>query len=237
MEPIYNTEYAQKEFAEHGELWILAMLKNKLETIFDVGCNIGEWTRMCRDLHPESKIHMFEIIPETFDQMMANIVLDNYMHPNPFGLSDQNGKLTMKYKPEYSAVSTHLMNLRLDNSEIRTGLTIVGDDYCESRRIEKIDYLKIDVEGAEKKVLNGFNRMLSERRIDIIQFEYGYAAILSKFLLVDAYEYLEPFGFKLGKLTNGRVEFHPYTLLHETFQGPDYVAVHESRQDFIQLLS
>jgi FkbM family methyltransferase len=237
MEPVYNSEYAQQEFAEHGELWILGMLKNKLETIFDVGCNIGEWTRLARQLHPESKIHMFEIIPETFDQMVVNITLDNYIHPNPFGLSDQSGKMLMKYKPEYSAVSTHLMNLRLDGSEIRTGLVMVGDDYCESRKIEKINYLKIDVEGAEKYVLSGFNRMLQEQRIDIIQFEYGYAAILSKFLLIDAYEYLEPFGFKLGRLTNGRVKFHPYTLLDEDFQGPDYIAVHESKQDLIQLLS
>ena len=59
----------------------------------------------------------------------------------------------MKYKPEYSAVSTQLMNLRLDNSEIRAGLTIVGDDYCDSRQIDRIDYLKIDVEGAEYDIL------------------------------------------------------------------------------------
>jgi FkbM family methyltransferase len=236
MTQIYNTEYAQKEFIEHGERWILTQLKGKIETIFDVGCNIGEWTRMARELHSEAKIHMFEIIPDTFDQMMCNIVLDNYMFPNSFGLSDQAGKVQMKYKPEYSAVSTQLMNLRLDNSIIRSGLVLTGDDYCESRRIESIDYLKIDVEGAEKNVLKGFERMLSEQRVNVIQFEYGYAAILSKFLLIDAYQWLEPFGFKLGKLTNGKVMFHDYALFHEDFQGPDYVAVHKSRKDLIDLL-
>jgi len=236
MEPIYNQETAQKEFILHGEDWILRKLNGQLTTIFDVGCNIGEWTRLARSIHPETNIHMFEVVPDTFENMKKNITLDDKMFANPFGLSSEAGTLAMKYKPSYSAVSTCLKMLRVDDSEHRTGLVFKGDDYVESRMIDRINYLKVDVEGAEKMVFEGFTNTLKQNKIDIIQFEYGYACILTKWLLVDAYELLRPYGFILGKFSNDKIDFHEYALWREDFQGPDYFAVHESRKDLIDLL-
>lgn len=236
MEPIYNQETAFKEFVLHGEDWILSKL-NGLSTIFDVGCNIGEWTRLARSHHPNSDIHMFEVVPDTFQHMKKNIVLDEKMYANPFGLSSEAGTLDMKYKPSYSAVSTCLRMLRVDDSEYRSGLVMKGDDYVKSRMIDKIDYLKVDVEGAEKMVFEGFSETLKQNKIDIIQFEYGYACILTKWLLMDAYELLGSHGFVLGKYANGRIDFHDYALWREDFQGPDYFAIHRSRPDLLTLLS
>ena len=235
MEIGYTQEYAEYEFRLHGEEWILSKLQGKLNTIFDVGSNIGEWSRMARKFNPDANIHMFEIMPQTYRQMLSNLPIDEKMHPNGLGLSNEYGKVLMKYKPEYPAVSSSLMNLRLDDSYLQYGLAMIGDDYVESRQIETIDYLKIDVEGAEEKVLKGFNKTLEGKRIKIIQFEYNVNAILAKWLLIDAFQYLVPLGYRLGRLTNGQVQFHDYTLLHETFNGPDYIAVHQD-SELIHLL-
>jgi FkbM family methyltransferase len=225
----YTREYAQGEFQLHGETQLQQRLAGKLNTIFDVGCNIGEWTRMARQYHPSAEIHMFEVVSETYRAMLDNLDLDAKMIPNSFGLSDTCGELPIKYVSNDSALSSYLGKLRLDGSEWRNCLTFTGDQYVKSRRIDYIDYLKLDVEGAEGKVFAGFGETLKAGRVGIIQFEYGYAAILSRFLLVDAYELLAPLGYHLGKLTPNGIEFHDYTLLHETFQGPDYVAVHSSK--------
>lgn len=226
--PEYNSDYAQKEFIEHGETWLQQRFANKFDTIFDVGSNIGEWSRMVRKYQPNAHIHQFEVVPETYREMLSNVPIDNKMYPNGFGLSDYNGTMDIKYKPEYSAVSTSIMDLRLDNSELRTGLVIKGDDYVKSRNIDKIDFLKIDVEGAEEKVFKGFEKTLDEGKIKIIQFEYGLICVLTKWLLIDSYKFLIPKGFTIGKLKNGSIEFKDYTLPDETFIGPDYIAVHES---------
>jgi hypothetical protein len=37
----------------------------------------------------------------------------------------------------------------------------------------------------------------------------------------------------LGKITPEGVKFKDYILFDEDFQGPDYLAVHKSRQDII----
>lgn len=229
----YTSEYARGEFISHGEHWILQKLNGKLKTIFDVGSNIGEWTKMARELHSEAEIHTFEIIPDTYRKLLSNIEIDNKIIPNGFGLSNHSGLMKMKYKPEYDAVSTYLMELYLENIEYREGIIFTGDQYVKSRNIEHIDYLKIDVEGAEGLVLEGFSETLRGNKIGIIQFEYGYAAVLSKWLLIDAYKMLTPFGYRLGKLTPNGVQFHDYALYHETFNGPDYIAI---KQELIELL-
>ncbi len=46
------------------------------------------------------------------------------------------------------------------------------DFYCENNGIETIDFLKIDVEGFELNVLKGGARMLKNKKIGMIQFEF-----------------------------------------------------------------
>jgi FkbM family methyltransferase len=204
-------------------------LKGKLQTIFDVGSNIGEWTTMAREIHPDANIHTFEVVPEVYRKFLNNVTLDQKITPNGFGLSNECGVLPMKWRKDHDVVSSFIPNLAVENAEWRDGLVFTGDMYRKSRSVEYIDFLKIDTEGAEGMVLKGFKQSLEEQRIGIIQFEYGFAAILTKWLLVDAYEMLNPLGFALGRLTPEGIEFHQYQLFHETFNGPDYVAVHESK--------
>lgn len=231
---VYDREYAQSEFALHGELWMQEKLAGKLNTIFDVGSNIGEWTYMARQHQPQAEIHTFEIIPNTYRKFLKNIDIDDKIVPNGFGLSNQAGTLDMKYRPDYDAVSTYLHDLKVDGFEWRKGLTMTGDQYVDSRQIDYIDYLKVDTEGAEGMVFEGFNETLRRGKVGIIQFEYGYAAILSKWLLVDAFRLLTPLGFHLGRLTKDGIMFHEYALYHETFNGPDYVAVHASKMEYFR---
>lgn len=230
--PEYDRNYAMQEFLLHGEYQLLDKLSN-VQTIFDVGCNIGEWSRMARALHPDANIHMFEVVPQTFKKMLSNKVLDNNMQPNNFGLSSTMGTIPMKIRADNDRVSTSVLSLRHDNSFIADGLVVPGDTYCRVQNIQYIDYLKIDTEGHEHSVLEGFTDMLKQEKIACIQFEYGYISILTKKLLIDFYQLLTPYDFVLGKITPDGVKFKEYHLLDEDFKGPDYFAVHKSRQDII----
>ena len=235
----YSQEYARKEFNLHGEDWILSHLmvhQANLKVILDVGSNIGEWTKMAREFHPKSEIHTFEIVYNTYKKLLSNVFAtetDNKIIPNGFGLSDSCGTLRMKWRKDHDVVSTYLDKLAVENFEWRDCIVFTGDQYLSSRGIDYVDFLKIDVEGAEGKVLEGFRETLKQGKIGIIQFEYGLAAILSKFLLVDAYELLRPYGYILGRLHQGRIDFKEYHLLDEDFStkgsSQDYVAVHHSK--------
>lgn len=224
----YDRNYATQEFREHGETWIQERFAGKFNTIFDVGANIGEWTNMTRHYHPNADIHMFEIVPHTYRRLLNNIQIDGKMYPNSFGLLDQAGPVPMKHKTTYDALSTIVTDVRLDESIPITGLAFTGDQYVQSRGIDVIDYLKIDTEGAEGKVFHGFYNTFRGGKVRVVQFEYSFICVLTKWLLIDSYKFFEPLGFKLGRLRPDHIEFHDYTLIDEDFKGPEYIAVHES---------
>ena len=83
-----------------------------------------------------------------------------------------------------------------------------GSDYLIDNNIETIDFLKIDVEGHDLNVLEGFDQYL--KNVRIIQFEYGVFNVDSKGLLVDFYYLLSGFGFILGRLYPNKVLFSEY---------------------------
>ena len=112
-----------------------------------------------------------------------------------------------------------------------------GDIFCAEKGIDNIDFLKIDVEGYEHKVLKGFEGILKRGGIKVIQFEYGYVNIDTHFLLKDFYDYLQSFGMKLGKIYPSYVDFREYEYKDEDFYGPNYLAVHQSCKSIIDLLS
>lgn len=102
-----------------------------------------------------------------------------------------------------------------------------GDQYCSENNIDRIDLLKIDVEGAEHLVLEGFKTMLAKGAIKVIQFEYGYASGDVKFLIKDYYALFEHYGYKLGPLKPTGVLFMDFQYpLNDFNSGPNYVAVH-----------
>lgn len=241
----YTTAEAREEFARSGEDWLLQVLSSKtakIDTIFDVGCNCGEWTRMAREFFPGANLHAFEIIPEVYRKFINSQEINQQIVANNFGLGSKIGTILMKYCTANDRYSTSLIKLSpgtVANIPFvwRDCLTVTGDAYVKMHNINYIDFLKLDVEGAENSVLEGFSEMLKNKNIGMIQFEYGIANIASKWLLMDAYELLTPLGFRLGKLGPGGVKFKGYQFSDETFLAPNIVAVHSSRTDILGSLT
>jgi hypothetical protein len=116
------------------------------------------------------------------------------------------------------------------------GRTRRGDDYAREAGIERIDFLKIDVEGMEERVLRGFSGMFDRQAIDVVQFEYGRVNILNRFLLRDAYEFFTACGFVVGKIYPSYVDFRDYALGDEDFLGPNFLACRAARSDYLHAL-
>lgn len=234
------TDFAQ-EFELSGEKFLVERLATTEEiTIFDVGCNRGEWTRMARKNFPLAHIHCFEVVPVVFRSFLDNHVLDARVYPNSFGLFDKFALVDIKFMPEIDTLGTMLPNISPGTFnapfEVVSGLVVTGDAYKQSRNIGNIDLLKIDVEGVEHNVLNGFREALANNEISVIQIEYGLANIVSKYLLMDYYLLLMD-KFVIGKLTNEGVKFKNYNYYDEDFRGNNIVAVNRNRPDLIAKLA
>ncbi|MDE2333338.1 MAG: FkbM family methyltransferase [Rhodospirillales bacterium] len=225
-------------FHANGEEALLDRLaSDTVRVVFDVGANVGTWSRHALKVFPRAQLHAFEIVPQTCDILQGTIGGDERVHINPFGLSDAHDSVDVHlYSSNLISSMFTLQNEQDSRATIRCEVRR-GADYAAAQGLDRIDMLKVDVEGAEGKVFSGFEPMFSKRQIGIVQFEYNRGAILGNFLLKHAYEFFRPRGYRLGKLGPEGVAFHEYELAHEDFLGPNYVACREEDAETIARIS
>lgn len=209
----------------NGERWLLRRLaRADLRTILDVGANVGTWSTLAATAFPAATIYAFEIVPATFERLRAQTAGSPRIRPVSRGLADRGGRLAIRYHP---AASTHATFTEYPHGW--TGETLqcevtTGDAFLAQEGLAAVDFLKLDVEGAEHLVLQGFAQALAQRRIRFIQFEYGRVNVLTRFLLKDFYDLFAAHGYVVGKIYPDHVDVRPYDLGDEDFLGPNYLA-------------
>ena len=226
----YLSYYFNEKFWDmknNGELLLLKSLaSDKKMFIFDVGANKGDYVKTIRSVIPNSIIHCFEIVPRTRELLKSNLSNIKDVIIRSYGLSDKSGILEIGFNRENDTKARVSSNLIRAETIIECPVQ-TGDEYCQDNNIEAIDLLKIDTEGHEVPILEGFKNVLS--KIKAIQFEYGTTWITQKHFLWEAYELLEPAGFQIGRLYPDGVRFKPYDRKKdEHFRMGNYVAVQKS---------
>lgn len=230
-------------FEENGEKFVLQTIRKNIpiHTVFDVGANIGDWTRIASENMGEPRIFSFEIVGETYRQLSENCVGIKNVTLNNVGLSDQPGEVDIFCSSQATQLATFVDGVTENYHGLKTERlhlpVTTGDIYCAENGVREIDFLKIDVEGMEDRVLRGFSGLMASGAIKIIQFEYGYVNAMTKFLLKDFYDLLRPFDMVIGKIYPTYVDFREYHLSHENFLGPNFLAVHSSQKSVIEDLS
>lgn len=199
--------------------------------IFDVGANIGEWSKYSLSIDPNLSFHLFEPSKVTFER------LSDYSWPenvklNNFGLGEKKELLEMNIVDLASGMNS----LHKRHGVVNATATAVEqveintlDEYCEKNKIDKIDFLKVDVEGHELAVLNGAQKMLKSQSIDLIQFEYGGCNLDARVYLLDIWQYLEDCGYHIAKIYPKSVHKLPYYSQElETFKYCNMLAYSDS---------
>ena len=141
------------------EIFHLLRLASADSVFFDVGANIGYYTVvLAARLGPRCSVHAFEPNPHIFQRLRENISLNQL--PNVFsyqlGLSDTAGRMGLLERPDNSG-ATYLVEG--NDTEVTT-----LDQFCDSQQIARLDFMKIDVEGFEERLLAGGRRTLERFR-------------------------------------------------------------------------
>jgi FkbM family methyltransferase len=222
----------------NGESFVLDCLaRMDVRTVFDVGANDGSYTRACISRFTNADIHAFEIALPTYAKLAHNLAFSGATLNN-FGLSNSEGTVDLHYSQDDDSKSSLISGSDIINGtsfKTVTANVTTGDKYCQDNAIRSIDLLKVDVEGAEHLVLEGFIGSFERSIISAVQFEFGMMNIYSKFLLRDFWHFFSKYGFVIGSIMPKGIAFKDYNPRDENFQGPpNFLAVHKSRPMIIE---
>jgi FkbM family methyltransferase len=229
-------------FQVSGEEQVLKFLKEKNITgglnLIDVGANNGDYSLLLAQKFEDAHIYSFEPMNDIFEDAkqalstLKNVKLFNY------GLHSEKGKITLYNSLDHhnDQISTSYKEglvdfYKVENVQEFTIEVNTLDNFCAENNIDIVDFLKIDVEGAEIDVLKGAQRLFKEDKITAIQFEFNDFNVSSRTFFKDFYDTLPGFNFyrisKKGLLFMGK-----YATVHEIFVYQNILALHNSIDPF-----
>lgn len=157
-------------------LAIMKKVLNKDSNCIDVGCHKGEVMDEMLRYSPKGYHVGFEPIPEYFEYLTNKYAGNEHVQIKQIALSNNTGKVSfnwVKNAPAYSGLQEReyaTKNPVIEKIEVNT---MPLDEFINE--IESTQLIKIDVEGAELKVLEGARKLIEKHR-PIIIFECGKGA-------------------------------------------------------------
>lgn len=209
----------------------------------DVGANRGAWTLAVLDeaeklgMASRVHIHAFEPVEGTFaeltrrlDARTGRVTLVRTAVSNSVGTAD------MFVTAPGAGTNSLVADSGAAGAAVERVPTTTVDAYCLAQSVKLVHYLKCDAEGHDWLVISGAERMLSEGRVLVLQFEYNHRWIGARHYLRDVFELARDLPYSVGKVLPDRIEtyqqWHPE--LERFFEG-NYVLIHHDARPWLPL--
>jgi FkbM family methyltransferase len=249
LQPLYEAAYlfcllcmnvgsATYGYGENGEVRVMKLIKDHFNqatdpiVIFDVGAHRGHYaTDLARVFGERSRIYCFEPSAPLFADLKTCLGTFPNFELYQLGLSDKDESVEL-YDYGYSIPSMVSDVVGLAGGRaftVENVSTVRLDQFCKEHQVERINFLKVDVEGYDLKVLKGAKEMLSSANVDFVQFEFGAQSISPRSFLHDFYELLGPDFDMYRILRYGLYPLRSYDPKYEIFvSATNYLAIHKS---------
>lgn len=183
-----------------------------VQTVFDVGANIGVTVSEYERLFPKARIYCFEPFEECFSTLRGTYKNSDRIKPYKLAITDRSGtgKLffnknngTNSLLPVAGECGKYVDANEMRNLGSMDVQTTTLDNFCLNERIERIQILKIDIQGGELMAFRGATGLLNMQRIDLLYSEVLFVPLYEKqAYFCDLYEFLDQYGYTLYGLYN-----------------------------------
>jgi FkbM family methyltransferase len=175
-----------------------------LRVAFDIGANRGQTALSLANAFPDASIHSFEPVAVTFKELEKTAAQLPRVRAHRLALADAPGELTMSADADGQ---NRLVDRAFTGAVERVPVSTV-DQFCAEHGIDRIDLLKIDVEGAELRVLKGASESFEKRSIPMLLSECDF--FQRKYEphthFTDLIAFLEPLGYRVVSFYTGGVD-------------------------------
>lgn len=175
-------------------------------TIFDVGSNVGDYIQLINSMvKSKVNIHSFEPNPKTFVKLSERFGTQENVKLNNCGLGLKENEDTILFDP--AGLGTAIASLynrkayegfKPEDQPHKISVKLTNlDSYVKANGIDKINYLKIDVEGHELEVLKGAEDTFAKGLVNVGQFEMGDTFKDAGVTIEDFVSFFDRFGYQI----------------------------------------
>jgi FkbM family methyltransferase len=136
--------------------------------VIDIGAHIGLFSVIASQVTGDKgKVYAFEPAPNTFALLKKTLAINNSQVIEPYqkAVGKENGKITFFVSDGEADNSNSLVNYKDDRPLHGIDVEVTSvDEFVKEKKINKVDFIKIDVEGAEYDTLRGAVETLKNLR-------------------------------------------------------------------------
>ena len=200
-------------YYEAVETYFAMAFIKKGDTVIDAGANIGYYSLVAANcVGPGGRVHSFEPIPRNFSHLQDHIHsnhLDKIVTVNNYGVWDKEEEIEFTLsKNTESNFGTYSAGEQADVVEKITCRTLRLDNYVKKNNIHKVNFLKIDVEGAEWAALQGAEETIKRDKPVILLEVCKYTCDRFGYDQNVMWEFLKPLGYKMYLIRNSSKKSH-----------------------------
>lgn len=163
---------------ERAELACWQEVARRSTTVLDVGANLGVYSLAARAANAESAIHAFEPTPAHAAHLRQTVASNGIegLHVHELAVGATSGEAVLNL---WSGERGDNEGMNFITDAPRSAETLAVritslDDFCDQQGIQRIDLMKMDVQGNERAVLDGAKRLLDEGRIGTVFVELSW---------------------------------------------------------------
>ncbi|MFP5255290.1 MAG: FkbM family methyltransferase [Acidimicrobiia bacterium] len=140
-----------------------------VQVVFDVGANCGAASVHFARHHPEAAVHAFEPASRPLELLRRNAARYPNIEVHPFGLHTTDQRAPLWFGSGDSIVGSVVRVDEAGGSE-EVELRAAGP-WAAAHGIDRIDVLKLDVEGAEVEVLESLAPLLPTVKVLFVEYD------------------------------------------------------------------
>lgn len=217
-----------------GHVWINDL---KIDTIIDVGANIGDFSRELRKYRPEAFIYAFEPMPNEYMQLEDSFKDDKKFRAYNLALSDKDGEAVFNVSSFGPASSILQMNdLLVDyinkgfSTSVQSNPIVVKTATMDSI-FDNSNFMgdsgslliKIDTQGFEDKVIRGGVRTIRQANVCFLETEFQ-PLYEGQALFIDILNQMHELGFTYF----GDKDYVSYHLTNRTALWQDSIFINDN---------
>lgn len=164
-----------------GEIGFIFRTVRTGQTALDVGANVGLITLpLARQVGPRGRVIAFEPGPRSFQLLTKNVAANGYDHVRMenAAVSDRSGFVNL-FVCSSGESDNRIEGTLVDVGErekVRVPCFSI-DDYIERHKVQSVDFIKLDVQGAEMFALHGMRDTLRKNHGVQLILEFSPEAI------------------------------------------------------------